>query len=40
MDSDARSQNGFLASLDADDFEALRPHLPHTDPIAIFGEGW
>ena len=27
MDSDARSQNGFLASLDADDFEALRPHL-------------
>jgi CRP-like cAMP-binding protein len=27
MDSDARSQNGFLASLDTADFEALRPHL-------------
>ena len=27
MDSDARSQNGFLASLDAADFEALSPHL-------------
>ena len=27
MDSDGRKQNGFLAALDADDFEALRPHL-------------
>jgi CRP-like cAMP-binding protein len=27
MDSDARTQNGFLASLDEDDFESLRPHL-------------
>jgi CRP-like cAMP-binding protein len=27
MNSDARTQNGFLASLDADDFAALRPHL-------------
>jgi CRP-like cAMP-binding protein len=27
MDSDARTQNGFLASLNADDFESLRPHL-------------
>jgi CRP-like cAMP-binding protein len=27
MDSDARKQNGFLASLDEDDFESLRPHL-------------
>ena len=27
MDSDARTQNGLLASLDEDDFESLRPHL-------------
>jgi hypothetical protein len=27
MDSDARTPNGFLASLDEDDFESLRPHL-------------
>jgi CRP-like cAMP-binding protein len=27
MVSDARTQNGFLASLDEDDFESLRPHL-------------
>jgi len=27
MDLDPRSQNAFLASLGADDFEALRPHL-------------
>ena len=27
MDSEARSQNGLLRSLSADDFEALRPHL-------------
>jgi CRP-like cAMP-binding protein len=27
MGSEARSQNGFLAGLSADDFEALRPHL-------------
>jgi CRP-like cAMP-binding protein len=27
MDSDARSQNGFLKSLSTDDFEAIRPHL-------------
>lgn len=27
MESDARTQNGFLASLDAADFDALRPHL-------------
>src|ERR1700710_1701678 len=27
MDFDPRSQNAFLASLGADDFEALRPHL-------------
>jgi CRP-like cAMP-binding protein len=27
MDSTARSANGFLASLSADDFEAIRPHL-------------
>ena len=27
MESEARSQNGLLRSLSADDFEALRPHL-------------
>jgi CRP-like cAMP-binding protein len=27
MDSNARSQNGFLKSLSTDDFEVLRPHL-------------
>jgi CRP-like cAMP-binding protein len=27
MDTDPRSQNAFLASLGADDYEALRPHL-------------
>jgi CRP-like cAMP-binding protein len=43
MDSEARSQNGFLASLDADDFEALRPHLrtvtlPQSQPLVSIGD--
>ena len=31
MDSAPRSQNGFLSSLTADDFELIRPHLRTAD---------
>jgi hypothetical protein len=31
LDSAPRSQNGFLSSLTADDFELIRPHLRATD---------
>ena len=31
MDSAPRSQNGFLSSLTADDFELIRPHLRAAD---------
>ena len=33
MDSAPRSQNGFLSSLNADDFELIRPHLRAADLV-------
>ena len=36
MDTSPRSLNGFLSSLDADDFELIRPHLKGVDLIQDF----
>ncbi|MGH6742483.1 MAG: Crp/Fnr family transcriptional regulator [Bradyrhizobium sp.] len=36
MDSSPRSPNGFLSSLDADDFELIRPHLRTVDLVQDF----